>query len=43
MESRRTSFLAQYTEWMMNPPTQIGTIRGELGFKGCWRVYFGEY
>lgn len=34
MESRKTTFLAQFTEWTMKSLTQIGHIKGELDFKG---------
>lgn len=34
MESGKTRFSAQITEGMREPPTGIGSIKGELGFKG---------
>ena len=44
MELRKTQFSAQFTEGMREPPpTRIGNMKGKLGFKGCWKVSFGEY
>lgn len=39
MESRKTRFSAQFTGWMMEPPTEMGNIKEELGFKCSWSLF----